>query len=67
MMVAEDLSEWMKEAAAYVKERITPDSRYKLKKFIDDEKLNQIWLDKTLFHLLQSHGVKWMQKLVGEQ
>ena len=26
MMVAEDLSEWMKEAAAYVKKCITPDS-----------------------------------------
>ena len=56
MMVAEDLSEWMKEAASYVKECITPDSRYKLKKFIDDEKLNQIQLDKTLFHLPKSHG-----------
>ncbi len=56
MMVAEDLSEWMKEAAAYVKEHITPDSQYKLKKFIDDEKLNQIRLDKTLFHLPKLHG-----------
>ena len=56
MMVAEDLSEWMKEAAACVNEHITPDSRYKLKKFIDDEKLNRIQLDKTLFHLPKSHG-----------
>ena len=56
MMVAEDLSEWMKEATAYVKECITPDSRYKLRKFITDEKLNRIRLDKTLFHLPKSHG-----------
>ena len=56
MMVAEDLSEWMKEAAAYAKDRITPDSRYKLRKFITDEKLNRILLDKTLFHLAKSHG-----------
>ena len=56
MMVAEDLSEWMKEAAAYAKDRITPDSRYKLRKFITDEKLNRIRLDKTLFHLPKSHG-----------
>ena len=56
MMVEEDLSEWMKEATAYVKERITPDSRYKLRKFITDEKLNRIRLDKTLFHLPKSHG-----------
>jgi len=45
-----------KKAAAYMKERITPDSRYKLKKFIDDKKLNQIRLDKTLFHYPKSHG-----------
>ena len=56
MMVTEDLSEWMKEAAAYVKECITPDSQYKLKKFIDDGKLNRIWLDNTLFHLPKLHG-----------
>ena len=37
MKVADDLSDLMKEAAAYVKECITPDSRYKLKKFFDDE------------------------------
>ena len=40
MKVAAEDTQWMKEAAAYVKERITPGSRYKLKKFIDDEKLN---------------------------
>ncbi len=56
MMVAEGLTEWMKEAAAYMKEGITPDSRYKLKKLVDDEKLNRIWLDTTLFHLPKSHG-----------
>ena len=39
-----------------IAEHITPDSQYKLKKFIDDEKLNQSWLDKTLFHLPKLHG-----------
>jgi hypothetical protein len=54
--IASEQSRWAKEATAYVKERITPDSRYKLKKFIDDKKLNQIRLDKTLFHYPKSHG-----------
>jgi hypothetical protein len=49
-------SGWQKKASQYVKERITPESRYKLKKFIDDEMLNKIRLDKTLFHLPKSHG-----------
>ena len=35
-------SEWQKDAAKYVKECITPESHYKLKKFIDDDKLNKI-------------------------
>jgi hypothetical protein len=47
---------WQKQATQYVKDRITPESRYKLKKFIDDEMLNKIRLDKTLFHLPKSHG-----------
>ena len=54
-IAAED-SQWTKTAIAYVKERITPDSQYKLKKFIDDETLNGIRLDKTLFHVPKSHG-----------
>ncbi len=36
MMVADDLSDWIKEAAAYLKEHITADSQVKVKKFIDD-------------------------------
>ncbi len=54
-IAAED-SQWTKTAIAYVKERITPDSQYKLKKIIDDETLNGIRLDKTLFHVPKSHG-----------
>ncbi len=54
-IAAED-SQWTKTAIAYVKERITPDSQYKLKKFIDDETLNHIRMDKTLFHVPKSHG-----------
>jgi hypothetical protein len=49
-------SQWQKEASSYVKECITPDSRYKLEKFMDDEKLNKIRLDKTLFHIPKSQG-----------
>ncbi len=49
-------SQWQKEASIYVRERITPDSRYKLKKFIDDEKLNKIRLDRSLFHIPKSQG-----------
>ena len=49
-------SEWQKDAAKYVKECITPESRYKLKKFIDDDKLNKTPLDKTLFHIPKSQG-----------
>jgi hypothetical protein len=49
-------SDWQKRAAKYVRERITPESRYKLKKFIDDDTLNKIRLDKTLFHIPKSHG-----------
>jgi hypothetical protein len=49
-------SEWQKKAAKYVKERITPESRYKLKKFIDDDTLNKIRLDRTLFHIPKSQG-----------
>jgi hypothetical protein len=54
--IASDQSDWTKEASAYVRDRITPDSRYKLKKFIDDEKLNRIRLDATLFHIPKSDG-----------
>jgi hypothetical protein len=39
-----------------VKDRITAESRYKLKKFMDDETLNKIQLDRTLFHIPKSHG-----------
>ena len=49
-------SDWQKNATKYVKDKIRPDSRYKLKKFIDDETLNRIRLDKTLFHIPKSHG-----------
>ena len=49
-------SEWQKEAAKCAKEHITPDSHCKLKKFIDDNRLNMIWLDKTLFHVTKSQG-----------
>jgi hypothetical protein len=31
-------------------------SHYKLKKLVDDETLNHICLDRTLFHLPKSHG-----------
>jgi hypothetical protein len=54
--IALEQSGWMKEAITYVKERITPDSRYKLRKFIEDEKLNRIRLDATLFHIPKSDG-----------
>ena len=56
MRIAAENSQWMNTATAPVKECITPDSRYRLKKFIEDEKLNCIRLDKTLFHLPKSHG-----------
>jgi hypothetical protein len=49
-------SQWMKTATKYVKECITPDSWYKLRKFIEDDMLNCIWLDKTLFHIPKSHS-----------
>ncbi len=49
-------SEWQKDAAKYVKKRITSERHYKLKKFIDDHKLNKIRLDKTLFHIPKSQG-----------
>ena len=49
-------SDWQKKAANYVKDKIRPDSRYKMKKFIDDETLNKIHLDKTLFHIPKSSG-----------
>ena len=35
-------SEWQKKALTYVRERITPDSCYKLKKVVDNEMLNKI-------------------------
>jgi hypothetical protein len=54
--IASEQSDWTKEATTYVRDRITPDSRYKLKKFIDDEKLNCIRLDATLFHIPKSDG-----------
>ena len=56
MKIAAENSQWMNTATAHVKECITPDSRYKLKKFIDDEKLSRIRLDKTFFHVPKSHG-----------
>ena len=52
---AED-SQWMKTTTKYVKECITPDSWYKLKKFIEDERLNCIPQNKSLFHIPKSHG-----------
>ena len=54
--IASEQSDWTKKATAYVRDRITPNSRYKLKKFIDDEKLNKIRLDATLFHIPKSDG-----------
>jgi hypothetical protein len=48
-------TEWQKEATKYVKDGITPESCYKLKKFVNDEILNRIHLDKTLFHIPKSH------------
>ena len=47
-------STWYKEATKYVKERIKPDSRYKLRKYIDDPTLNKIRYDRSLFHVLHS-------------
>jgi hypothetical protein len=35
-------STWYKEATKYIKERIKPESRYKLKKYIEDPTLNKI-------------------------
>ena len=49
-------SDWQKKASNYVRDKITPESRYKLKKFIDDATLNKIRLDKSLFHIPKSHG-----------
>jgi hypothetical protein len=49
-------SDWQKKATKFVKDRITPDSRYKLKKFMDNDTLNKIRLDRNLFHLPKSHG-----------
>ncbi len=37
-------------------DKITPESCYNLKEFIDDDMLNKICLDKTLFHIPKSHG-----------
>ena len=56
MEIESSNSDWQKKATKYVKDRITPDSRYKLKKFIDDKTLNKIRLDRTLFHIPKSHG-----------
>ena len=49
-------STWYKEATKYIKERIKPESRYKLKKYIEDPTLNKIRYDRTLFHLPHSVG-----------
>ena len=49
-------STWYKEATKYVKERIKPDSRYKLRKYIDDPTLNKIRYDRSLFHVPHSVG-----------
>jgi hypothetical protein len=47
---------WQKEATNYVKYRIKPESRYKLKKYIEDATLNRIRYDRTMFHVLHSVG-----------
>jgi hypothetical protein len=49
-------SEWQKKATSYVKECITRETQYTMKKFTDDQMLNKIRLDKTLFHIPKSHG-----------
>jgi hypothetical protein len=49
-------STWYKEATKYVKERIKPDSRYTLRKYIDDPTLNKIRYDRSLFHVPHSVG-----------
>eukprot|EP00804_Cyclotella_cryptica_P022158 CCRYP_011619-RA/>CCRYP_011619-RA protein AED:0.03 eAED:0.03 QI:428/1/1/1/0/0/2/125/265 len=54
--IEEAASDWQKSASKYVKEHIKPESRYKLKKFIDNEMLNKIRLDKSLNHLPKSIG-----------
>ena len=54
--IEETSSDWQKSASKYVKEYIKPDSRYKLKKFIENEMLNKIRLDKSLNHLPKSIG-----------
>jgi hypothetical protein len=56
MHLEEENSEWQRKASAYVKERITENSRYKLKKFRDDATLNKIRMDRTLFHIPKSLG-----------
>ena len=54
--IAAEQSDWTKEAITYVRDCIKPDSCYKLKKFIEDEKLNRIRLDSSLFHIPRSDG-----------
>lgn len=54
--IEENSSDWQKSASKIVKEYIKPDSRYKLKKFIENEILNKIRLDKSLNHLPKSIG-----------
>ena len=49
-------STWYKEATKYVKERIKPESRYKLSKYIEDPTLNKIRYDRSLFHVPHSVG-----------
>jgi hypothetical protein len=45
----------------YTNEWITPESQYKLKKFIDNDKLNKLKLDKALLHIpkLQGSCIDW--------
>ena len=54
--IASEDSLWTKTAIAYEKDRMTPDSQYKLKKFIEDETLNRVRLEKTLCHVPKLHG-----------
>ena len=65
--IASEQSDWTKEATTYVRDRITPDSRYKLKKFIDDEKLNCIRLDANCFIFPSLTGAMFMQGPEGER
>lgn len=45
-----------KEALKYTKKQIKPESRYKLKTFIEDEMINNIWYDRSLNHMRKWRG-----------